>query len=115
MTVGGPEPAIAAFFAERYWPGLDESTARRAARRLADQAAGEGDRATITVLACTFVPGEQSILVLVCAESREDVAEIGQRADLAFDRIAAAVILPIGSLADGPQGAASGPVCDTTQ
>jgi hypothetical protein len=93
MTAGASEPRTAAFLAERYWPGLDEPTALNAVRRLAEQADDAGPTATTTVLTCAFVPQEQTMLVLVVARSRDDVAEMGLRADLSFDRIVEAVVL----------------------
>lgn len=85
---------MAAFLAERYWPGLDEATALRAVRRLAEQDGDPAARAPATILACAFVPEEQTVLVLAAATSRDDVAEMGRRAGLSFDRIVSAVVLP---------------------
>lgn len=96
------EPAPgAAFLAERYWPGVDESAARQAIRRLVDETTAP--EATVAesdlsaqVLACAFVPREQAVLVVIRARSDEAVAELGRRAGIAFDRIVEAVVLPTG-------------------
>jgi hypothetical protein len=93
MAFGRPEPRTSAYLAERYWPGLDEPAAQRAVRRLMEQAVAAGEAATTTVLTCTFVPREQAVLVLLIAGSGDDVAELGLRADLRFDRIVDAVVL----------------------
>jgi hypothetical protein len=96
-----PAPG-AAFLAERYWPGVNESTVRRAIRRLvaettAPEATAARNGAPAQVLACAFVPREQSILVVIRARSDAVVAELGRRAGVAFDRIVEAVVLPTGS------------------
>jgi hypothetical protein len=48
---------------------------------------------TTTLLTSTFVPPEEAVLLLVRARSTEDVADVGRRADLAFDRIVEVVVL----------------------
>jgi hypothetical protein len=80
------------YLAERYWPGVDEATAREAVRRFALEAASD-DGVTTTILTSTFVPPEEAVLLLVRAGSKEDVADVGRRADLAFDRIVEVVVL----------------------
>ena len=92
---------VAAYLAERYWPGLDRSTARDAMRRLAAQA-GAGANHAPMVLACAFVPDEQALLLLVSANSADDVAAIGRRAGVSFDRVVEAVVLR----SDEPRGPA---------
>jgi hypothetical protein len=94
MATGAPEPEMSAFLAERYWPGLDTATALNAVRRLAEQADDAGPAAAARIVTCAFVPQEQTVLVLIMAQSRDDVAEMGMRADLSFDRIVDAVVLP---------------------
>lgn len=88
-----PAPG-AAFLAERYWPGVDEPMARRAIRRLVDEATAAEDDAMAQILTCAFVPREQAVLVVIRARSDEVVAEIGRRAGVAFDRVVEAVVLP---------------------
>jgi hypothetical protein len=87
---------MAAYLAERYWPGLDEPTALHAVRRLVEQADSAGAAATTRILTCAFVAEEQTVLVLVIAPRRDDVAEMGLLAGVSFDRIVNAVVLPIG-------------------
>lgn len=87
---GEAPPGRATFLAERYWPGLDEATAREAVRRLAEEADAVDP---ISIVTSAFVPPEEAVLVTIRAASREDVAEIGRRAGLPFDRIVEVVDL----------------------
>jgi hypothetical protein len=94
MTLRRQTAESAAYLAERYWPGLDEATARSAMRRLVDEPAFVASDAVTEILVCTYVPYEQAMLVLLRAGSRDEVAAIGQRAGIEFDRIVEAVVLP---------------------
>jgi hypothetical protein len=90
--VAAPERGVevAAYLAERYWPGLDRIVARQVMSRLAAHADAD---ASMRVLACAFVPDEEAILALVAAESPDDVADLGRRADVGFDRVVKAVLV----------------------
>jgi hypothetical protein len=90
---------MAAFLAERYWPGLDEPTARAAVERLARHAAKQA-AAVVSLLACAYVPGEQTVLVLFRAESSAVVVSLGERAALDFDRVVEAIVVPTGASPD---------------
>jgi hypothetical protein len=98
--VSAPERGVevAAYLAERYWPGLDRLVARQAMSRLAAHADAH---ASMRVLACAFVPDEQAILALVGADSADDVADLGRRADVDFDRVVEAVALMSGVPREG--------------
>jgi len=89
--VAAPERGaeVAAYLAERYWPGLDRLKAEQVISRLVAHADVD---ASTRMLACAFVPGEQAILVLVSADSSGKVADLGRRADVAFDRVVEAVV-----------------------
>ena len=78
--------------AERYWPGLDLLTAREVMRGLAEDA-GTGAESSTSVVACAFVPDEQALLVLVAARSADDVAAMGRRANVGFDRVVETVVV----------------------
>jgi hypothetical protein len=90
--VAAPERGVevAAYLAERYWPGLDRLVARQVMSRLAAHADAD---ASMRVLACAFVPDEEAILALVTAVSPDDVADLGRRADVGFDRVVEAVVV----------------------
>jgi hypothetical protein len=92
--MAAPERAVevAAYLAERYWPGLDLLTAREVMRGLAEHAGTDADSST-SLVACAFVPDEQALLVLVTADSSDDVADLGRRADVGFDRVVEAVVV----------------------
>jgi hypothetical protein len=81
---------VAAYLAERYWPGLDRLVAGQVISRLAAHA--EADR-SMRVLACAFLPDEEAILALVTADSPDHVADLGQRAEVGFDRVVEAVVV----------------------
>jgi hypothetical protein len=87
MAAHPPERSTRTFLAERYMPGLDRATARRAGREFAAQLAAAGSGANESTTSCTFVPAEESVLCVVRAASVEIVADAGRRAGLAFDRI----------------------------
>lgn len=85
-----PEIAAGLYLAERYWPGVDEPTARHAVERLGRLAGASSDAAT-TVLASAYIPADQTVLVLLNAPSRGTVLSLGQRAAIDFDRVSEAV------------------------
>ena len=83
-------PGPAAFLAERYWPGIDEATARQAVRRLVEEARAVDP---VSIVISAFVPPEEVLLVTIRAGSSEDVAQIGRRAGLPFDRIVEVIVI----------------------
>jgi hypothetical protein len=100
LAVAAPERGaeVAAYLAERYWPGLDRLKAEHVMSRLVAHADAD---ASTRMLACAFVPGEQAILVLVSADSSGKVTDLGRRADVAFDRVVEAVV----PMSDAPREA----------
>jgi hypothetical protein len=85
-------PKLHTYLAERYWPGADEAAALAAAERLGTKRRADSDA---TAVSCTFVPTEEVLMCVVRARSEAEVYLLGHDAGLPFDRIVAAVVLPI--------------------
>jgi hypothetical protein len=92
----GAAASQTAYLAERYWPGVDEGTAREAVERLRRLADGSPETQA-TMLIGAYLPGEQTVIVLLRATSRGTVLALGTRAALEFDRVSEAVAMETGS------------------
>jgi hypothetical protein len=87
-------PSTKTFLVERYWPGIDEPTARtvlsnleRAARAMT----AEGTR--VEHLVSILMPADQVVFSLIEAADEAAVRSVNERAAIPLDRIAAAVAL----------------------
>lgn len=88
------EPASArrTFLAERYRAGSSQEAARRESevtRLAARQLSLEGR--PVTLIGSLLVPGDETVFSLFGAVSRDDVAAVGERTDLPYDRISETV------------------------
>ncbi len=93
-----PWPRRRTFLAERYSGRISPQTARReseAARVAAIQLSLEGR--TVTLLGSLLVPSDETAFSLFGAATVEDVAAVGERAALPYDRITESLVVPIGS------------------
>ncbi len=92
-----PPDVTRTFLAERYRAGTSRMAARReteAARIAAAQLSLEGRH--VTLMGSLLVPSDDTIFSLFGAESSEDVAAVGDRADQPYDRISEGVPLTSG-------------------
>lgn len=80
------------YLVEWYRPGLAEEPLEETARRI-DHAARDSsvDGDEIDLLLTLFVPDDEVAFCLFAAESSERVARVCRRAELPYDRIAAAL------------------------
>src|SRR3954454_21782446 len=93
--VVGPESAqTSTFLVERYWPGIDEATLKAALPRL-ERAAREmsADGRTVQHVGSILMPLDEVVFTLVVAVSESEVRDLNDRAEMPFDRIAAAISL----------------------
>jgi hypothetical protein len=91
---GRPTDPVSTFLVERYWPGVSAVEIRSAVARetrSAEEMGREGRR--VRYLRSTFVPKEEALLCLFEATSRDEVAELNERAAVPFDRIVEVVVL----------------------
>lgn len=82
------------FLLERFWPGITPTRAMTVVARddaLAATMRGEGR--SIRVVRTTLLPGDETLMSIVEAESEQDVAELGERAEAPADRVVAALEL----------------------
>ncbi|MGP1673662.1 MAG: hypothetical protein ACTS8Z_00420 [Candidatus Limnocylindrales bacterium] len=83
---------VRTFLAERYSPATSEAAARRdldAARVAARELSEEGRR--VTLIGCLLVAGDETVFSLFGAASGADVAAVGERTELPYDRISEGV------------------------
>jgi len=80
------------FLVERYWPGIDEAALKAALPRL-ERAAREMRAAgqSIEHVGSILMPADQVVFTLVLALSESQVRDLNDRAEMPFDRIAAAI------------------------
>lgn len=87
-----PRPLRRTFLAERYCAGISSQSARReseAARIAADQLSLEGR--PVTLIGSLLVPSDETVFSLFGAATVNDVAAVGERAALPYDRITESV------------------------
>ena len=90
-----PESRRRTFLAERYRAGSSPETARiesEAAGLAATQLSLEGR--SVTLIGSLLVPSDETVFSLFGAASREDVAAVGERTALPYDRISESVPVP---------------------
>jgi uncharacterized protein DUF4242 len=90
------------FLVERYWPGIDEATARtvlsnleRAARVMTHE--GTPVEHVVSIL----MPADQVVFSLIEAADEAAVRSVNERAAIPMDRIAAAIALRPSQLMEG--------------
>jgi len=87
--------ALSTFLVERYWPGVRADThAAAMARGKRTAAALRHEGRQIEYLRSTLVPEQETVLCIFEAETPELVAELNDRAEFHYDRIAEAVAVP---------------------
>ena len=89
------------FLAERYRAGSSRESARiesEAARVAAIQLSLEGR--AVTLIGSLLVPSDETVFSLFGAASREDVAAVGERTALPYDRISESVPMAPGESGD---------------
>jgi hypothetical protein len=91
-------PARRTFLVERYWPGVDEPTARALVSAL-EQVAGEMTANGIPVehLGSILMPADQVVFSLIAAADELVARQVNERAKVPVDRIASAITLPAGA------------------
>ena len=85
------------FLVERYWPGVDESTARRVLSELeqvARRMTAEG--VPVEHVVSILMPADQVVFSLIAAADETVARQVNERAHVPVDRIAAAITLPAG-------------------
>ena len=93
-----PAPGQPMFLVERYWPGVDESTARARLADLEQAARGMTAEGTeVQHLGSILMPADQVVFSLIAAADEAAARQVNERANVPVDRIATAVSLPAGS------------------
>lgn len=83
------------FVVERYVPGISRTQAEAVIAReasLVEEMSAEGR--SIRVLHATLVEGDETVMSVVEATSRDDVVELGERSGTPADRVVSAVEMP---------------------
>ena len=86
------------YVVERYLPGLDQRRLVRMLGKLGkatEELRAEGT--AVQYLGSTIVPGDEACFCQFEGASEEAVAQANERAGVPFDRIVAAVAVPVGS------------------
>ncbi len=99
------DAALPTFLVERYWPGVDLTTLR--ARLPGLEAAARAmteDGTSVVHLASILMPVDEVVFSLIAARDEAAVRAAVARADIPFDRIAAAITLLPGRVPDRAGG-----------
>jgi hypothetical protein len=90
-------PGTRTFLVERYWPGVDEATARTVVGSLEREArAMTAEGIPVEHVGSILMPADQVVFSLIAAASESVVRQVNERARMPLDRIAAAIALPAG-------------------
>jgi hypothetical protein len=90
-------PGTRTFLVERYWPGIDEATARTVVWSLEREArAMTAEGIPVEHIGSILMPADQVVFSLIAAASESVVRHVNERAQMPLDRIAAAIALPAG-------------------
>lgn len=82
------------FLVERYWPDVDESTARAVVTRLERAASAmTAEGMTVRHVVSILMPGDQVVFSLIQAADETVARQLNDRAELPLDRIAAAIAM----------------------
>jgi len=85
------------FLVERYWPGIDEATARTVVWSLEREArAMTAEGIPVEHIGSILMPADQVVFSLIAAATESVVRHVNERARMPLDRIAAAIALPAG-------------------
>ena len=80
------------FLVERYWPGVDEATARQVVASLEGAAlAMTAEGIPVEHVGSILMPADQVVFSLIAAADETAVRQVNERAAVPVDRIAAAV------------------------
>lgn len=91
----GDSPPTRTFLVERYWPGVDEATARQVVSSLEGAAlAMTAEGIPVEHVGSILMPADQVVFSLIAATDEAAVRQVNERAEVRVDRIAAAI--PIG-------------------
>lgn len=83
-----------AFLVERYWPGVDEASARAIVSNLERAAlamTAEGN--VVEHVVSILMPGDQVVFSVIEAADEAAARQVNERAEAPLDRIAAAITL----------------------
>ena len=87
-------PVTRTFLVERYWPDVDEPTARAAVTSLERVAAAMTAEGTpVEHVVSILMPGDQVVFSLIRAADETVARRANERAGIPLDRVAAAVAL----------------------
>jgi hypothetical protein len=91
-------PLPRTFLVERYWPGVDEATARSVVSSLERAAkAMTAEGIPVEHIGSILMPADEVVFTLIAADDETVVREVTERADLRMDRVAAAITLALHS------------------
>ena len=94
----GDSPPTRTFLVERYWPGVDESTARQVVASLEGAALVMTAEGTpVEHVGSILMPADQVVFSLIAADDEAAVRQVNERAAVRVDRIAAAITLALHS------------------
>ena len=87
-------PPARTFLVERYWPDIDEATARAVVSNLERAAlAMTAEGTAVEHVVSILMPGDQVVFSLIRAADETVARQVNERADVPLDRIAAAIAL----------------------
>ncbi len=96
------------FLVERYWPGIDIATLRALLPRLESVAlAMTAEGTPVEHVGSILMPVDEVVFSLFAASDEALVRELNARAELPIDRIAEAIVLMTGAVADPTGGSRS--------
>jgi hypothetical protein len=79
-----PDARAVLYTAKCYWPGVTDAELRRAAIRAGS---GRGQRPQTTFRGAIYLPGDELVLCLFDAASREAVKQSSERAGMPCERV----------------------------
>jgi hypothetical protein len=87
-------PPIRTFLVERYWPDIDEATARAVVSNLERAAlAMTAEGTAVEHVVSILMPNDRVVFSLIRAADETAARQVNERADVPLDRIAAAIAL----------------------
>ena len=87
-------PRTRTFLVERYWPGVDEVTARTVVSNLERAAkAMSAEGVPVEHVGSILMPADQVVFSLIEAADEHVARQVNERADVPMDRIADAIAL----------------------
>jgi uncharacterized protein DUF4242 len=87
-------PPTRTFLVERYWPDIDEATARAVVSNLERAAlAMTAEGTAVEHVVSILMPNDRVVFSLIRAADETAARQVNERADVPLDRIAAAIAL----------------------